>query len=186
MSSLRDLLNARISKDSRATFRYAFCLDPELRDEWAEAADELDDLPELRPEGPKERANGPRVQLRNRVAELERRVAEASVVGVFKARTPDEMEAIIAAWDATKVPTPQRARELVLACLDHFEQGGIPVPAENFNADDLAQLLPRLSQGELYGVSTPLSNLTNSVLDLPKSVTQLAQTRTSETNSKHA
>lgn len=175
MSALRDLLTARVSGDARPTFRYQFCLDPEAYAEWEMARDELAEIPapEVDSEGAAktERLGGPRSRLAREVAELEARVRAATVTGVFKALTPDGMGALLDRWDKEKiVGAPDRARSLIVECFVRFATDDGPVAEEDLGRADLEKLVGVLGQGELYGLSNRLTELTNSVLDLPKSV----------------
>lgn len=182
-TSLRALIQDRKAKQSRPTYRHLFSLAPDLYAEREELEQQLAELPR-RPaageEGQAPRQGGARGRLERQLADLDARLAEATVAVVFKAPTADQMAAKVAEWERGKLETLEQARDLILTCFNRWETD------EELGRDDLADLLPTLTQGETYVVSNALSNLAVGEVDVPKSVRQSVATRTSAATSKPA
>lgn len=189
-ASLRALIQDRKTKQKRLLYKHAFSLSPEMYTDRQMLIDELEDLPEPAetPEGgQKPRLNGdPRTRLERQLRELEEKIAEHTVLGVFKALSADGIAAKVAEWDQAEMPTLGKARALILECFEYFEDHGEPIPAADLGKPDLADLLPALTQGETYGLSNTLTDMTSGDIDIPKSVRQSLAARKSDATSKPA
>jgi hypothetical protein len=182
-TSLRALIQDRKAKQVRPTYRHLFTLSPELYSERAELEEELSELPHRRSdeeEGQRPRMNDPRAKMEKRIAELDQVIANHTVAVIFKAPSADQLAAKVVEWEKAKLGTLAQARDMILACYDHFDTD------EDLGKTDLEELLPTLTQGETFVVSNTLSNLAVGEIDIPKSVRQSIAARKSGATSKPA
>lgn len=176
------LARERKAKRSRPIVRHVICLDPELYAEHDEAKQELQEhiVAEQREDGPKPDRRGgglsPRAVAEERVAEIEKRIARVSVVGVFKAPPSDQQAAAIDALVKEQEDNQDRAeaimaahsRETILRTFEHFEGPGRK--RIDLDKQDLEEMLPDWSQGEVYGLANRINRASTEAHEAPKSV----------------
>lgn len=118
----------------------------------------------------------PRVdELKTRQQELVERIQGATCLAVFKAPTADQQAVMNARSKAEGWEAPEQARQLILLCFDHWEYQGQTL--DSLDRVALETLLPKLTQGELYALSTPLTEISGGEVALPKSALAFIKTR---------
>jgi hypothetical protein len=184
-TSLRALIHDRKAKQIRPSHRHLFTLSPQLYIERVDLEQALEDLPKAKPPATdaaqRPRLNGdPRARLEQQLVTLDQQIADSTVAVVFKALDADSMAAKAAGWERAKLKTLDQAKDLILVCFDRFDTD------EELSKDDLIDLVDTLTQGEVYGLSNILSNLSLGEIDIPKSVRQSVTTQRSGATSKRA
>lgn len=173
----------RERRRSRRTIEHKICLDSALIDEWAALSDqhrrEVVEGIGRDPEKPDPNARAGDLGTAGRLAEAVDRMDAASVLGVFVVPTPETLATWIAeaveARDADNQKALQvyaitSARRTVLETFDHFRTlDGKPIPAEEYGAEDLKDMLEDWTRGQLIGLATAITDRGNEVPDLPLS-----------------
>jgi hypothetical protein len=114
-------------------------------------------------------------ELKARQGELIERIQESTCLAVFKAPTADQQAVLNTQSKAEGWEPPEQARRLIMLCFDHWEYRGEHV--ESMDSSALEKLLPRMTQGELYSLSTPLTEISGGEVALPKSALAFIKTR---------
>lgn len=186
-ASLRALIQDRKAKQTRPTYRHLFTLSPDLYAERTDLEAALADTPPrpVRPadgkgQQPRQGGDDPRAALEKSLKELDEAIAAQSVVAVFKALSADQMAAKVAEWDKADNTALEQARDLILECFSRF------VTDEDLGRDDLAELVPTLTQGETYAIANRLTDLSVGEVDVPKSIRRSVAARPSGATSKPA
>lgn len=114
-------------------------------------------------------------ELQERVDDLMQRVINSTVCVVFKAPSSDRQAVLSAEAKALEQSPLQQAKVLALESFEHFEWDGQRI--EELNSTHFSDLLSVMSQGEVYGISTPLTELSGGQPQLPKFVMESVSKR---------
>lgn len=117
----------------------------------------------------------PVATLEARQSELVEQVQRSTCLAVFQAPTADEQDKFNAQSKAENWGAPEQARRLIMISFHHWEYRGERL--DYMGEAELEKLLPKLSQGELFSISTPLTHTSGGEVLLPKSALAFIKTR---------